>query len=460
MYGENAKRRYAIIFVILCLIFTASYISLIFNQNVWTDEAYTIELIRENTLRGIISSTANDVHPPLYYLMLKLFIIILGDSIPVYKFFSVVPMLLCFVLDATLIRRYWGEKTAVLFIFLINGVPCLLEYIIQIRMYSWAMLWVMWAGISAYGVYREQKISNQIQLIIASVCACYTHNYAMLSCVCIFITLAAVMLKKTKQWLVAGAIVSALYIPWLLVLYQQTVNRIGNYWIDDFSVRDIPGYIEFWFGSDIPYSAWMLGILSILGIVQCVMDILAGKEHGKEALCMLGIPVFTTAIGIIVSVLITPFFIARYIIPCIGLWALFAAVSFGKCNRRFQIALAIFMILMYIGAYKTNYQTEYESAKTDELLEFMNENLEDNDCIVYNYEIYGFIYEIYFDSEQLVYLENMDFSQDYDNIWFFDSCVTPWLDNQTLADNGLEKEFIGRMGIEQNEFSLYKISRQ
>ena len=115
---------------------------------------------------------------------------------------------------------------------------------------------------------------------------------------------------------------------------------------------------------------------------------------------------------------------------------------------------------MFVSAYKINYTKEYGSTRTQELLDYMNENMGENDYILYNYEIYGFIYQIYFDEERTIFLGNMDFSQDFDTLWFFDSCVTPWLDSQTLENYQLQKEFIGRMGIEQNEFSLYRITHK
>jgi len=100
---------------------------------------------------------------------------------------------------------------------------------------------------------------------------------------------------------------------------------------------------------------------------------------------------------------------------------------------------------------------EYESTHTEELLNYLDDNMGENDYIVYNYEAYGFIYEIYFDEERTVFLNDMDFSQDFEQIWFFDSALTPWLSQQVLDENGLKKEFVARMGIEQNDFALYRI---
>ncbi len=43
--------------------FTLLYLSLIFSHNIWTDEAFTIQLLK-NDASGIIAGTAADVHPP------------------------------------------------------------------------------------------------------------------------------------------------------------------------------------------------------------------------------------------------------------------------------------------------------------------------------------------------------------------------------------------------------------
>ena len=147
------SRKKMVMPVMLILLFTAMYISLIFNRNIWTDEAYTIELVRENSFPGIIRNTAVDVHPPLYYLIVKCFVILLGDAFWVYKAVSIVPMVLTMVL-VCLYGMLWRseEGTTVLAIVMLNAVPCVLEYAVQIRMYSWALFFVTWAGLGAYAM--------------------------------------------------------------------------------------------------------------------------------------------------------------------------------------------------------------------------------------------------------------------------------------------------------------------
>lgn len=111
---------------------------------------------------------------------------------------------------------------------------------------------------------------------------------------------------------------------------------------------------------------------------------------------------------------------------------------------------------MVLNSYQENYEAEYHGAHTDELLAYMEEHLGQGDLIVYNFEDYGFIYNIYF-PDRVEFLEDVDFADDFDSIWYFDSCVTPWLATQVLEQYGLEKEFVMVTGIEQNEIQLYQI---
>ena len=238
------KKKSVSLLLLLVIAFTAMYISLIFNKNIWTDEAYTMELVRENSFWGIIRNTANDVHPPLYYLIVKCFVLLLGDAFPVYKAVSVIPMALTMLLALTHVRPWCGGRTAALFIIMVNAIPCVAEYVVQMRMYSWALFFVTWAGLAAYGMCTQEDQRTRrrccIQLAAASLLGCYTHNYAMLSCVCIYLLLCVYALScgiKNKNWallwacLISGGAVAVCYLPWLVVLFRQTASRIENYWI-------------------------------------------------------------------------------------------------------------------------------------------------------------------------------------------------------------------------------------
>lgn len=456
------KTKSTIILAFIIGSFTMLYCSLIFNQNIWTDEAFTIELTRQNSLLEIIRQTAIDVHPPLYYLIVKIFISLFGSSFQVYKLVSILPMLLTMLLSVTHIRPWFGAARAFLFLIFLNAIPCVMEYSVQIRMYSWCIFFITLAGLSAYGVYTQGTFRQYCILTLAALCACYTHNFAMISAVFLYILLgiALVFQKKTVpvRWLLSGAVVSAGFLPWLPVLLRQTGSRVGNYWIEPVTMKTIFGYFSDLFGSRLPYTAVMFGILLILAVF-----FFKDTRREKRFVALLAIvPLLTALAGILVSVLVTPFFIARYLLPCMGLIALFLAVSFGGAlqRRASYMLLSTFLAVMAANAYYTNFLLEYDSTHTSELLRYLETAMEEDDLILYNHQEYGFIYECYFDSEKLCFLDDMDFEAAYHQIWYFDSCVSPWLPDGVLQEHGLAKEYIATLGIEQNDFILYRIYRK
>ena len=65
----------------------------IFDSTYWYDEMFSIRLIRM-PIKELIEATANDVHPPLYYLILKGVTHFTGESGPILHAVSLFPYLL------------------------------------------------------------------------------------------------------------------------------------------------------------------------------------------------------------------------------------------------------------------------------------------------------------------------------------------------------------------------------
>jgi uncharacterized membrane protein len=462
---KKSDAKYNAIIVLLICIFSLSYISLIFNNNLWTDEAYTVELVSGNSIWGIISGTANDVHPPLYYIIAKVFISIFGSSIQVYKIVSVIPMFLTMLMGLIFVTKWFGGRAGILFILFVNAIPCVLEYAVQVRMYSLAIFFVTLSSLMAYKVFECDNVRYYVALSIAVLCACYVHNFAMISVFFIFIILGILLLIKERKfpikWFVSGISIAILYLPWLLVLYRQTTVRVDNYWIEPVTLETVLGYPNDIFGSRIPYSTAMFVIICLFALVASIVRLV--RRHDKVSgfsILLMFVPILTATVGIVVSVLVTPFFIARYIIPCMGILAISLAVSYCHESNFSFCMLCVFLVIMYGNSYYTNYVDEYKSTHTQELLDYLDENMGENDVIVYNYSLYGFIYRCYFDDEKLSYIEDFDFNSDYENIWFFDSCNNnPNITDEMLTQYSLSKEFIASLGIEQNDFILYKITQ-
>ena len=126
-----------------------AYFGLAFSNTVWYDEAYTMAMIK-HTFSDICSITAQDVHPPLYYILLKIFAAPFGYSIFAAKVFSIIPHLLLIVLGYIKLTEFFDRKTGFLFALMTAFLPIMTTYAVELRMYGWAALFVTGCALFFY----------------------------------------------------------------------------------------------------------------------------------------------------------------------------------------------------------------------------------------------------------------------------------------------------------------------
>lgn len=444
-------------------IMTCLYISLIFNYNVWTDEAFTFDLLRGNIIE-ILQGTAKDVHPPLYYLYAKIFDYIFGYSIQIQKIAAIIPMTALLVFGATVVRKHFGDRVSLFFILFITCVPCSMEFAVQIRMYTLALLFVTMCGVYAYFAYEDGKTKNYILFALNGVLAAYTHYFAFGAVIAITGLLLLSLLfgkrKQLKKWFLMGLIMIVLYLPWLIVLLKQIDNINGRYWIPEISKRTVWQYFIWTFDSSI-YPGIVYGFLVVLFVAG---GCLVWRLYKKEKIAMYGlalmlVPTAVAFCGVVVSkyILDSTIYRDQYIFPALGLLALSFAIGISKINKVLLIEIGIFLALVGGIQYKECFYQEYQKTLYPQTKAFFEENLAEEDIIIYNYELFGFIYKYHFPEEQLVYLGDCDFGNIKGNIWFINTVFEEQIDKTILDEYGLHMEYVGNYGIEHNEFEIYKI---
>ncbi|MDE7359017.1 MAG: hypothetical protein K2N39_06270, partial [Lachnospiraceae bacterium] len=95
---------------------------LCFSNDIWYDELFTVGMV-EHSYGEMVRFTAADVHPPLYYCIVKLFVDLckliapgVGTVIPA-KIVSVVPYFILLLYAVILMRRRFGIFVGGLFLF-------------------------------------------------------------------------------------------------------------------------------------------------------------------------------------------------------------------------------------------------------------------------------------------------------------------------------------------------------
>ncbi len=508
---RKGYRRNGILLWGMVLLFTLLYLSLIFNDNVWTDEIFSMNLFADSFAQ-IIVDTAEDVHPPLYYFLGRIMRLLFGESLQVQKILTIIPMSLTLALGAGKIRRNFGDRTAFLFILFLGCLPCSMTYAVQVRMYSWALLCVTACGLSVWEILKKNRISDWIWLSISAVAAAYLHYFAFVSVIIIngmlflWLLFSKEQRKKLARWCIFSILMVLAYLPWLPYMLEQVTRVEGGYWIAPITMETVWSYFIWAFGlNPLPQTTYGYLLISLTAGTGCLAGWLrrnrqpeaVGQNHSSiflYALFDMAVPTLTAAGGIILSLISQPIYRDQYVFPAMGLFCLFLAIGVNRVLEdglawllpesetadgvehdgkeesvrsgqgsmvRTVCMMVVLLFVLFTGAisYRDAFRDEYLATLTKQTEKFFEENLGENDLVVYNYQAYYFNYKYYFPEEKLAYVRDVDLSQNFDRIWFLDTEMEwDFVPDQIIPYN-LQIEYVGHFGIEDNEFDLYKVTK-
>ncbi|WP_190972965.1 glycosyltransferase family 39 protein [Bifidobacterium rousetti] len=109
------------------------------NQSLWFDEQYSL-ILASRPVPELITLTAVDAHPPLYYLLLKAWMLVVGDNVALLRLPNCVCLGLAVFVLIMLMRDLFGDRAAAACMPMLVCGGFMLRYGYELRMYSPAML--------------------------------------------------------------------------------------------------------------------------------------------------------------------------------------------------------------------------------------------------------------------------------------------------------------------------------
>lgn len=382
------------------------------SNNIVLDEAYSISLVRGD-VGSIIRGAAGDVHPPLYYLILKMSSFLFGESLALYRVVTALATCLnVLILGATLIRKQWGVRTSVIYILWFGLTYGTLERSIYIRMYTWAAFFVTATAIFLFSYYQKQCKSSMVMGILMTLCAMYTHYYALIAVflMWLFLLVFSFFRKKNVSWiLLGGVLVTVGYLPWLHNLLSQSKRVADDYWMTGFDWNEwlkVPAALMET-SETVPN-----GVGMILYTLMVITLILALIRKRWDALLCVAVFFGTMLGGAVLSVLVTPIWATRYMYVAWGLIALFMAITTGEVISEYSkyVQGTLVLILLIVGVYSLNTMLEDETmtSSADEWVAFLHENVESNAAVIYDDPgEHGLVYKCYLPDAQFICTETL-----------------------------------------------------
>lgn len=322
----------------LALLVVVLNVSLMFDNVVWGDEAFSTGTAEAN-LYGILQIMYYwDNHPPLHYYWLKLFGELFGYTVPVFHLASLVPFAAGILLALFWFRKRYGNVPAAFFIVISGlGASCL-EYNLEIRMYALAFFFIAACFYCSCRVIAGGRKSAWVGMVLWGLAGAYSHYYALVTAgLLLFFTGLAVWIRQRgKTWLKgAGAIAAFIvgYSPWLYFLATAMRNVSHNWWVSEILGLDrVMGMV---LGSQ-----GMMRIIAPLLVVLTVFILLTDSgvmclEKGKDGMALevhtpsmkkwedetfsIAAGLFTIAgtiaFGYFLCLVMTPVLVERYMYP-------------------------------------------------------------------------------------------------------------------------------------------------
>lgn len=410
--------------MVLALILRLYHVAAI---SLWHDEAFSALLIKY-PWHEMFYRIGLDVHPPIYYVLLRFWYYIFGYSVLALRGFSVffgVAMVLAgylFVKEA-----FENEKAALVCALILAINPFQTQYVTEARMYTLGTFLTLISAYLIIKAFKAQKIyfdekssalgkasANTINRLwiywflfaVATSLSIYTHYY-------LFFTAAGIGLygifylyknfkfewQKYRYFIAAYILVFLSYVPWLKTFIFQFKQVQASYWIPKMNIWSIPLTLyELLTGAQADASKGGTQIILILVTIFTLFFLykLIKKEVRFEKwLVILGL--LLPFIGAVLLSIKQSIFLDRYFIFA-SLFYSIALVLFILDIKNKTISYSLLAILIAVNLY--NWQQNWKNMNIEQkpgmsaAAKFINDNASANDRIdvASSFEFFNFKY--------------------------------------------------------------------
>jgi mannosyltransferase len=338
------------IFLGILILFSATLsVGILSKQSIRLDEAQSLWQTRQEPMQ-ILNTIAEDVHVPLYHMLLHFWRVGFGENIAVARTLSLLFFLGTIPAMYFVGRAAFNSLVGMFAAFLTAISPFLNWYGNEARMYSMLTLLSLINQYFFLQIFRTNDKRAWIGYGITAVVGMYTHYFfafALLAQAVFYVAYRSHFQPGTlKKFIQVAAIVLVSMLPWLAFVYSMGAASNTRPQIDlPTSVNLFNTFSEFIFGFQSEYlntaivSMWP--VLVLLGFFSLRRNKSLDPEAAYFILALL-VPI---ASAFLLSFVIQPFYLARYLIFALPSLYLLVSWLFSTYPQRLAFALKSLLIL-------------------------------------------------------------------------------------------------------------------
>ncbi len=384
----------------------------------WHTKDYYIDYLSVNSdevwnLKPVYENQKNDVHPPLYYLLLRIVASFTIDGFT--KWTGIILNIIIYVFSSIFIylisKRVFKDEKKALFTCLISGL-CLgaLDTTAYIRMYELVNLFILILTYIHMKLYdkKELEIKDVVTVGIVALLSSLTHYYTLIYMAVLFIIFVVKYIKakeyknliKYISCFVVAAIVSLIIFPYSfkhMFMGYRGEGAMNSLFNSDTLYTDLAVYLYVLSKGLVGYTFVALIILFI------VLDVRKkGKIVDNDETKLLIIP---TAIYFVLVAKMSPYKELRYIMPIISVSMIYLIYVFSRLfelnfkQKTAQIATVALFTIITISPLFTGAHLDFTYTKMNHLAEKIEEKADVPALYVFNENKIRFLDDIYIFTE-------------------------------------------------------------
>jgi len=324
--------------------------------SIWFDEAFSA-YIAQFSFWDIARYTASDVHPPVYYWLLKVWVSMFGTTELAYRSLSMLFGAAAAAVAFSLSRKLFGRKVAWLSLLFIVLSPMLIRYGDEARMYTLEALIVMSATYLLVRADETGRTKYWVWYGVLVSLGMWTHYFTALAWIAHLVWYAATRVwrkgmsmkdfwKKlwSKPLILTYSVAVGLFLPWLpFMAFQLGVVQGGGFWIGPVGADTLPNYLANYFyylEHGQTKSWWALLLISVVALVVVVLPraykALAAKE--KRSFMLVAALAWIPPVLLFLASLppLRSSFVERYLVPSTIALSIFLAVVLLKGTQKWR----------------------------------------------------------------------------------------------------------------------------
>ncbi|HEX8653584.1 MAG TPA: glycosyltransferase family 39 protein [Pyrinomonadaceae bacterium] len=403
---EACASRQRIIALLLILILAFAVILRVINlgaESIWLDEASSVTLARL-PLAGIIDLVSReDVHPPLYYLILHYWIMLAGDSEAGARLLSVLFAALSILVAYKVASLLFEPWTGLLGALLLSVSQLHIVFSQEARMYALLSLlsllsiyfFIRWLKDESGGLAFAAYVAATALLTYTQVYGWFIIAAQNLFFLSLYLLSKGLFKRMLKRWALAQALTLALFLPWVPVMIEQISRVQQGFWIPAPSLRLLGLTLdEYLFSNSLQWIHLLLITLCIIShwrLKRVGVDSHSSDDAHRQAwfsdrvkiyflLTWLLVPVL---VPFILSYFMRPIFLPKYTVAALPAFVILAArglmdIRFAPA-RLFVVALILFLSLSGLhGYWGTQRKTDWRDA-----VAYFNQTAKPDDLVLF-----------------------------------------------------------------------------